>query len=79
MSQMPNVTDWTEAMRTLTRVKNIHLRKEMWQYLEPEELPVPRPKVKGTVNKKKPAKEHKSTSRNEKRPSKEQQVDRNAS
>ena len=73
MSQMPEETDWKEAMRALTTVKNVHLRAEMWQYLEPEELPVPRPKVKVTVDKKKPANAaNKGSTRKEKRRNKEQ-------
>ena len=77
MSQMPEETDWKEAMRALTKVENVHLRAEMWQYLEPKELPIPRPKGKATVNKKKTAKAaNKGSSRKEKRRSKEQQLDR---
>jgi hypothetical protein len=84
MLQMPEATDWKEAMRTLTRVDNIHLRAEMWKHLEPEKLTLPTPKPiplekNDTINKKKSAKKHKGTSRDEKRPSREQQVDRNAS
>lgn len=84
MLQMPEATDWKEAMRTLTRVDNIHLRAEMWEHLEPEKLTLPTPKPiplekNDTINKKKSAKKHKGTSRDEKRPSREQQVDRNAS
>ena len=84
MLQMPEATDWKEAMRTLTRVDNIHLRAEMWKHLEPEKLTLPTPKPiplekNDTINKKKSAKKHKGTSRNEKRPSEEQQADRNAS
>ena len=73
MSQMPEEADWKEAMRALTKVKNVHLRAGMWQYLEPEELPVPRPKVKVTVNKKKHAKAaKKGSTRKEKRQRKRQ-------
>ena len=45
----------------------------MWQYLEPEEFPVPRPKVKVTVDKNKTAKAaEKGSTRKEKRRNKRQ-------
>ena len=50
MLQMPEEVNWEDAMRMLTRIENVHLTAEMWQQLEPKELPKPRSKEKATVN-----------------------------